>query len=198
MQSARVYLFFNILITFPLFCYYSGVNNGVNKSTVTASVLPRITAKAIDYLLAAAMMETIPRAGFYVGLLYILVGDSFFGGASAGKKLMGLYVSFHRGMTPVKASIFRNSTIALAFFLWKIPIIGWIFFAGITLLEFIVMIGNSRRMRIGDELAGTWVCEIASTDAGDITPKDTGDYTPKDAGDRTPDAGDHAPKEEEK
>jgi uncharacterized RDD family membrane protein YckC len=178
------------LITSPLFCYYLHVNN----STVTASILPRVTAKAVDYLLAAAMMETIPRVGFYMGILYVLVGDSFFGGASVGKRLMGLRVAFRPGMTHVKASILRNSTVALAFFLWKIPIIGWIFFAGITLLEFIIMIGNAGRKRIGDELAGTSVYEIASIDKGDHTKKDAGDHAPKDTGDNTPkDAGDHTP-----
>jgi uncharacterized RDD family membrane protein YckC len=183
----------------------------VSKYTVTASVLPRVMAKAIDYLLAAAMMESIPRFGFYMGLLYILAGDSFFGGASAGKKLMGLCVSSRRGRetarTPlVRASILRNSTIALAFFLWKIPLIGWIFFTGITLLEFIIMIGNAERMRIGDELAATSVYETASIDAGGDAAIDAGGGAaidagggvPIDAGGRTPiDAGGRTPIEEE-
>jgi uncharacterized RDD family membrane protein YckC len=127
-----------------------------------AGLLSRSVARIIDLLLAAAMMETIPKAGFYIAIMYVLTGDGFFNRASVGKKLMGLVVNpVGNGYTlPVRDSILRNLSLALAIILWRIPIIGWFLFLGIVSFEFIIMLGSSERKRIGDELAATKVLEI--------------------------------------
>ncbi|MBF0565104.1 MAG: RDD family protein [Nitrospirae bacterium] len=124
-----------------------------------ADVLSRTIARTIDVLLATAMMEAIPRVGYYMGIVYVLVGDGFFDGASVGKKLMGLVVRKSDGADTltVRDSILRNATLGLAVIFWRLPFVGWLLFFVIAGLEFIIMIGSSERMRIGDEIAGTKV-----------------------------------------
>ncbi len=127
-----------------------------------ADILPRILAKAIDFLLAMLLVELIPRVGYYAAVIFILIGDSFFKRASIGKKLMGIEVKSlrHEMVSPARSSILRNSTFALALVLWKIPLFGWFFFIAIAGIEFIIMLGNADRMTIGDELAKTKAVEI--------------------------------------
>ncbi|WP_420265837.1 RDD family protein [Candidatus Magnetominusculus dajiuhuensis] len=134
----------------------------MGKEEIKAGVLPRILAKSIDFVLAMLLMELLPRVGFYAAVIFILIGDSLYNRASIGKKLMGMEVKSLRGqmVSSARCSILRNSTIAFALVLWKIPILGWFFFIAIAGIEFIIMIGNANRMRIGDELAKTKVVEI--------------------------------------
>ncbi len=126
-----------------------------------ASLFLRIIAKAIDFLLIVAVLEVIPKAGFYIGIVYLLTGDGFFDRRSIGKKLLGIrVVSLKRdSSSALRDSILRNSTLALGLLLWRIPLIGWLFLTIITVVECIIMIGNSERMRIGDEIAQTVVIE---------------------------------------
>ncbi len=126
-----------------------------------ASVLSRVVAKSIDFLLIVAVIEVVPKVGFYLGILYLLACDGFFERKSVGKKLLGLKVRSLKEdrSSPIKDSILRNSTLALGLLLWRIPLIGWLLITGIFVIEFIVMIGNSEGMRIGDEIARTAVLE---------------------------------------
>ncbi|MBF0554896.1 MAG: RDD family protein [Nitrospirae bacterium] len=135
----------------------------MGKEERNAGILPRVLAKAIDFVLAMLLIDLLPRVGFYAAVIFILIGDSLYNRASIGKKLMGMEVKSLREETvsPARCSILRNSTMAFALVLWKLPLfIGWIFFIAIAGIEFIIMIGNANRMRIGDELAKTKVVEI--------------------------------------
>lgn len=133
----------------------------MNEQIKSAKMISRIIAKTIDLLIVAILNRIIPEGGFYVGILYILLSDSLFDQRSFGKKLIGLKVRYRKDdrSFKVKDSIFRNSTIAIAIFLKKIPIIGWIFFMVIIFIELVIMFGNHKGMRIGDELANTEVIE---------------------------------------
>jgi uncharacterized RDD family membrane protein YckC len=126
-----------------------------------AGLLLRTAAKILDFILIAAVMEIIPRAGSYAGLAYLLLGDGLFDGRSIGKKLIRLrVVSRIAGVScNFKDSILRNSTFAAGYILLVVPWIGWIFFFSICLLEFILILGSKDGMRLGDEIAGTVVIE---------------------------------------
>ncbi|MBF0459466.1 MAG: hypothetical protein HQK99_16370 [Nitrospirae bacterium] len=138
----------------------------MGKEEINAAILPRVLAKAIDLVLCLLLIELLPRAGFYAAVIFILIGDSLYRRASIGKKLMGMEVKplregqLDERTSQGRCSIVRNSTIAIALVLWKIPILGWFFFIAIVGIEFIIMIGSANRMRIGDELAKTKVVEI--------------------------------------
>jgi len=138
----------------------------MNDEYKSAKIFSRVVAKLIDLLIVAILTRIVPEGGFYVGILYILISDSLFDQRSIGKRFLGLKVrsrkvySSTQSSTQVKDSIFRNSTIAIAIFLKEIPLIGWIFFMIIIFLELVIMLGNHRRMRIGDELANTEVIEV--------------------------------------
>ncbi len=56
------------------------------------SLLLRAIAKTLDFIIIAAAAEVIPKAGFFAGLAYLLIGDGLFDGRSVGKKIIGLRV----------------------------------------------------------------------------------------------------------
>lgn len=137
-----------------------------------ASILNRVIARAIDFLIVFALFETIPRAGFFAGIAYLLIADGLFKGRSIGKRVVGLRVVFVDIFDDVKdctfkESILRNSPFAAAVILYKIigviPLLGWIFsfliVAGVLLFESLVMMGSDMGMRLGDELAKTLVID---------------------------------------
>ena len=57
-----------------------------------AGLLLRIAAKVLDFILIAACIEILPRAGFFAGLAYLLLSDALFDGRSLGKRLVRLQV----------------------------------------------------------------------------------------------------------
>ncbi len=126
-----------------------------------ASLLLRVVAKALDFILIAIMTEMVPKTGFYGGLLYILISDGLFDGRSIGKRLMGLRVvsSMHGGSCTIKESIMRNAPFGAGLLLYKLPLIGWGFIVGIFAVEFLILLGSKDQMRLGDELARTLVIE---------------------------------------
>lgn len=126
-----------------------------------AGLLLRAAAKILDLILIAAVIEVIPRAGFFAGLAYLLLGDGLFDGRSLGKKLIRLKVVSGDALQPCtfRDSLLRNSTLGLGYFLWLIPWIGWIAFPVIAAVEFILILGNKESRRLGDEIAGTTVIE---------------------------------------
>jgi uncharacterized RDD family membrane protein YckC len=127
----------------------------------SASLLLRTAAKILDFILIAAVMEIMPRAGSYAGLAYLLLGDGFFDGRSIGKKLIRLRVVSTITGAPCtfKDSILRDSTFAAGYILLVLPWIGWIFLFLISFLEFILILGSKNGMRLGDEIAKTVVTE---------------------------------------
>lgn len=124
-----------------------------------ADILLRIVSKAVDFLLVAAAWELLPKAGFFAGVFYVLVSDGFLDGRSIGKKIIGLQVISLVSQKPcsMKDSIIRNLPFAVGIFVLKVPLVGWIISGSICILEMIIMIGSSDRMRIGDMLANTVV-----------------------------------------
>ncbi len=126
-----------------------------------AGLLLRAAAKILDFILIAAVIEIIPRAGFFAGLAYLLLGDGLFDGRSLGKKLIRLKVVSVDALQPCtfRESLLRNSTLGLGYVLWLVPWIGWISLPVITAVEFILILGNKESRRLGDEIARTTVIE---------------------------------------
>jgi uncharacterized RDD family membrane protein YckC len=129
-----------------------------------AGLLLRTVAKILDFIIIAAAVEIVPKAGFFAGLVYLLIGDGFFDGKSLGKKLIGLRVISVDTNTPCtfRDSILRNSIFGIGFLFYKIPWFGWIVTAIISVLEFIILLGSRDGMRLGDEIAKTKVVTVDS------------------------------------
>jgi uncharacterized RDD family membrane protein YckC len=126
-----------------------------------AGLLIRTVAKILDFIIIAAAVEVIPKAGFFAGIAYLLIGDGFFDGRSLGKKLIGLRVVSADTNTPCtfRNSILRNSIFGIGFLFYKMLWFGWIFIALISIFEFIILLGSRDGMRFGDEIAKTIVIE---------------------------------------
>jgi len=139
----------------------------MSEESKRAGLLFRAIAKIIDFIIIAAAVEIIPKAGFFAGLLYLLIGDGLFGGRSLGKKLIGLRVvsAGTNESCSFRDSILRNSTFSIGYLLYKIPWIGWIFIVIISLFEFIMLLGSRDGMRLGDEIAKTKVVINRNTEA---------------------------------
>jgi len=125
-----------------------------------AGLLLRVVSKFIDLTLIFAALEALPRAGWFAGIGYILIGDGLFQGRSIGKRLLGLRVLSDTGQScSVKESIIRNSVFGAAMVIWKVPLIGILLAILIFAFEFIVLMGAKNGRRLGDELAKTYVIE---------------------------------------
>ena len=127
-----------------------------------APLLLRVMAKVIDLTAVAVAEAIIPTAGIFAAVVYLLISDGLFDGRSAGKKIMGLRViSVTRdGKGSFRDSIIRNIPfVAVVALFYLVPLVGWIFSALIMIFEFLLMLGNTEGMRLGDNLAGTQVVE---------------------------------------
>ncbi|MBF0328899.1 MAG: RDD family protein [Nitrospirae bacterium] len=124
-----------------------------------ASLLLRILAKAVDLVIIAAAVSIVHQTGYLAGIIYLLISDGLFDGRSLGKKIMRLkVVSVKDGRAgDFRDSILRNSIVASALLVYAIPFFGWILALGIVVFEFLLMLGNSQGMRLGDDLAATKV-----------------------------------------
>jgi len=147
----------------------SSVTVNAQETIVKAKILNRVIARSIDLLIVGALLEVIPVAGYFAGLLYILIADGLFEGRSIGKKIIGLKV-LHLDTSAVcsyKESIIRNAPLAVGFLLYGvlrfIPFLGWALSAVVTILimslEGLIIIGNDKGMRFGDEIAKTMVVD---------------------------------------
>jgi uncharacterized RDD family membrane protein YckC len=126
-----------------------------------APLLLRSMAKAIDLIAVAAVVASVPTAGIFAGVAYLLIGDGLFDGRSLGKIVMRLRViSVSTGnQGSFRDSMIRNAPFAAMLLLYLIPFVGWIFSVMILTCEFLLVLGNSDGMRLGDDLAGTQVVE---------------------------------------
>jgi uncharacterized RDD family membrane protein YckC len=126
-----------------------------------AKTLNRVIAKSIDFIIIGALLEAIPRIGYFAGLAYLLIGDGLFDGRSIGKRLMGLRVVLYETgeICTLKASVIRNFTFVAGYILMRIPLIGFIFPLVVLFFEGMLLIGNEKGMRLGDEIAKTQVIE---------------------------------------
>lgn len=133
----------------------------MSEESKRAGLLVRTVAKILDFIVIAAAAEILPKAGFYAGMVYLLIGDGLFDGRSLGKKLIGLRVVSADTNTPCtfRDSILRNSILCIGFIFYKILWFGWIFIVLISIFEFIILLGSRDGMRFGDEIAKTIVIE---------------------------------------
>jgi uncharacterized RDD family membrane protein YckC len=133
----------------------------MSEGLLKASLLLRVMAKALDFIVIAAAVRAVPRVGFCAGFAYLLIGDGLFDGRSLGKKIMRLRVISDSSLAQgsFRDSMIRNAPFAAAMLLFNIPLAGWIFPVLILTLEFLLTLGNSEGMRLGDDLAGTKVVE---------------------------------------
>ncbi|MCL5062113.1 MAG: RDD family protein [Nitrospiraceae bacterium] len=131
------------------------------EDSVKASLLLRVIAKMLDFIIMAAAAKTLPQVGYLAGIIYLLISDGLFDGRSLGKKILRLKViSLSTGSSGTfRDSILRNTTLAVALLLYKIPLVGWLFVIVIIALEFLLMLGNKDGMRLGDDIANTEVIE---------------------------------------
>jgi uncharacterized RDD family membrane protein YckC len=133
----------------------------MSEGLLKASLLLRVMAKTLDFIVIAAAVRAVPRVGFLAGLAYLLIGDGLFDGRSLGKKIMRLRVisDSSSAQGSFRDSMIRNAPFAAAMLLFNIPLAGWIFPVLILTLEFLLTLGNGEGMRLGDDLAGTKVVE---------------------------------------
>jgi uncharacterized RDD family membrane protein YckC len=133
----------------------------MSEGLLKASLLLRVMAKTLDFLVIAAAVRAVPRIGFLAGLAYLLIGDGLFDGRSLGKKIMRLRIicPASGAQGSFRDSMIRNVPFAAAMLFTNIPIAGWIFAVLILTFEFLLTLGNSEGMRLGDDLAGTKVVE---------------------------------------
>ena len=125
-----------------------------------ATILHRFIAKSLDMLIVLGVGELAPPYGFWIALWYVLVADGF-SGRSIGKRLIGLQVWVPELHAPAgfKNSIIRNMPLAVGYVAFQIPYVGWLGTVAVLGIEVLLMIGNERGLRIGDELAHTQVVD---------------------------------------
>lgn len=129
-----------------------------------ANILNRFVAKIIDIIIAAAFSKLLQPVGFFGGLTYLLIADGFFDGRSLGKKLIGIKTIKSDGeLCTYKESILRNLTVSAGYIFFFIPYVGWILTLIVYSVESLVILGNEKGLRIGDEVAKTFVVENGGT-----------------------------------
>lgn len=129
-----------------------------------ADTVHRYLAKFVDFLLVLALVTFLPAVlGMLSGLTYLCIADGF-RGQSPGKRLIGLKVmelgSQGRKECSFRASLVRNSPLALAFFLTSIPLLNVALIPAVLLIvgaEAYFVWTDERGARIGDILAATRV-----------------------------------------
>lgn len=126
-----------------------------------ADIANRIIAKFIDILVVAALSKLLPPVGFFAAVTYLLIADGLPRGGSIGKRLIGLkiIVPAINHACSFRDSIIRNFPLAVGYLLFFIPYIGWIFTFLILVLEGLLIVGNDKGLRIGDEMAKTQVLD---------------------------------------
>lgn len=125
-----------------------------------ANVLHRFIAKFIDFLMAAAFAKLIPPIGFFAGVAYLLIADGLWEGQSVGKRIIGLQtIKVGGGAGSFRESILRNVPLAMGWIAGVIPYVGWLLVGGVMVLEALLIIGNDRGLRIGDEIAQTQIID---------------------------------------
>ncbi len=130
-----------------------------------AHVLHRFIAKFLDLLIVAACAKLIPPIGFFAGVTYLLIADGLWEGQSVGKRVIGLQTvrisasGGEGGAGSFRESILRNVPLAVGWVAGLIPYVGWLLVGAVVALEALLIIGNDRGLRIGDEIAQTQVID---------------------------------------
>ena len=129
-----------------------------------ANLFNRFIAKFVDFLVVALLYEIPFRISFLIGMVYLFIADGFVIG-SIGKRLIGLRIVAMEGRQEItfRESIIRNVPFGIAYLAYTIPFIGWLIAAGIVGFESLLMIGNPNGLRLGDEMAKTFVSDLRVT-----------------------------------
>lgn len=129
--------------------------------------LNRALARCVDLLIAAAVQQAVPSVGFFAGLTYLLAADGLSQGRSLGKRVVGLrtWSLSRRGAASFSESIIRNLPFAILFLLFQLPFVGWLLALAVAAFEGLLVIGNERGIRLGDEFAQTQVLDAEPLDA---------------------------------
>lgn len=138
-----------------------------------ADVLHRLIAKFVDLLIVAALVRLVPPVGFFTGMTYLLIADGFWAGQSVGKRIIGLRALRLADGRPAsfRESILRNAPLAAGMFGVLIPYIGIVLFIALLAFEVLLVVGNERGLRIGDELGATQI--VAARPAAGPPPGDS-------------------------
>ncbi|MFO0774386.1 MAG: RDD family protein [Nitrospiraceae bacterium] len=142
----------------------AAVSEAAARYYTKAHVLNRALARCVDLLVAASVQQAVPSVGFFAGLTYLIAADGLSQGRSLGKRLVGLrtWSTARHQAASFSESIIRNLPFAVLFLLFQIPFAGWLLAAAVAGFEGLLVIGNDRGLRLGDELARTQVLESES------------------------------------
>ena len=133
-----------------------------HRPAARADTLHRCIARALDLLIVATLYQAPLATGAYIGMAYLLIADGFSGGRSVGKRLIGLQVVRRDGrVASFRESMLRNAPFAVAYFFLWIPWGGMALICLVVGLEWLLIVGNAERARVGDELAKTRVVASA-------------------------------------
>lgn len=124
-----------------------------------ANSLNRFIAKFLDLLVVSAIGQIPLKVSFLAAFSYLLLSDGFSNGKSIGKQLIGLQTLASEPDQNIsfKESIIRNISLGIAYLLAQIPFVGWLLGLGLIAFESLLILGNAKGLRLGDELAGTQV-----------------------------------------
>lgn len=122
----------------------------------------RLLAKAIDAAIAFLLTLLVPPAGTIFGVLFWLMCDGLFGGASPGKHAVGLIVLHREQRRPanLKESALRNIPFAIPALLLLLPagpIFATVVGVPVALLEAYFLMSDPQQLRLGDVFADTAV-----------------------------------------
>ena len=149
--------------------------NGATAVRSKADLTKRFIAAVIDGVLVG-VASLIPFVGGLVGAAYMLVRDGldveFMDRRSIGKKVMKLRpIRLDGRPMDIEASVKRNWMFALGAItglLLYIPIIGWLLIPVVGLvalvigiIEIVKVLTDDAGRRLGDNMAGTQVVEVA-------------------------------------
>ena len=134
-----------------------------------ADLVERTLAKAIDLIIAGAILSVPTFVAPAAALIYLLIADGLKGGQSIGKKIIGLRVislaSGDGAAADFRASLMRNANVAAVMLLYLIvgcsPYVGVVAVVvvggAIAFYEGTLVYNDELGIRFGDRLAVTMV-----------------------------------------
>lgn len=149
-----------------------------------ADLTSRAVAGFIDLLIVIALARLPDVIGLLAAAGYLLVRDGLFDSQSVGKKAIGLRVALADDAVrkaSFRESIIRNTTLAAAFLLFRVPYAGWLLGPLVLGVEALAALGDERGMRAGDLLARTWTVQPADAPASPPGPADVAASAPEPA-----------------
>jgi uncharacterized RDD family membrane protein YckC len=99
----------------------------VNKTEIhKTSVLKRIFAKIVDWLIAWVLALIVPPAGIVLGMIYLAVADGLQKGQSLGKMVFGLDVVKQDGSPCLLSSVCLYFSSNCGLYAWTTRESGWV------------------------------------------------------------------------